>query len=161
MALDTRVIVFFDEDFKSRNATCSVLLSDMATANKDSTAQDTIGSFFYFKWNDLYRTEKPYVMFVDCPEGFPSTNYESERGASEPIKNLRGLEDQFNLDNHGFALRKHALQIDTVAADVVENSYLLSFEQLLKDELGADCRIMWFDWRVFGTSLRCGAKIVN
>lgn len=128
-------------------------MARMVNSYESPAVQDATGSFFYFKWSDLYLTEKPYVMFVDAPEGFPTTNYESEQGPREIVKNIRGYEGKFSLDSHGFAIRNHVLNMSATDEDTVQKIYLPSFEKLLKDEVGRDCTVLWFDWRVSDTTV--------
>lgn len=120
----------------------------MESSYKSTVVQDAAGSFFYFKWSDLFLTEKPYVMFVDVPEGFPTTNYESEQGPRETVRNIRGHKGKFSLDSHGFAIRNHVLNMSVTDEETVQKLYLPSFEKFLKDEVGHDCTVLWFDWRV-------------
>jgi len=106
-------------------------------------------SFFYFKWEDRHKAEKPYVMFVDVPEDFPPTNYICDRGAEEEVRNLRGREAEFSLDNNGFAIRKHNFgTIDHTSDDSIKDTFLDPTEILMNELLGPAIRVVWFDWRV-------------
>ena len=112
------------------------------------TGVDATTTFLYFKWEALHEREKPYVLYMDVPGDIPNRNYIVEPGPPELVRDIRPNLDEFTLDRHGFAVRKQALSVSEFTPEIVESVYLPSLEQLLRQTLGADCKILWFDWRV-------------
>lgn len=108
----------------------------------------TTAKFQYFKWDRKFQLEKPYFMLMDCPDGFPQKNYESELGPKETVHDLRGQFENFNLDDNGFVATKQRLVTTEFDEETVNAIYLPSLEQLLKEVLGTECEFFWFDWRV-------------
>jgi len=109
---------------------------------------DTFGQFCYFQWEDVHREEKPYYLYIDRPEGVPVANFCTKFGPNEVVHNLRGIENQFNLDDNGFAVRHQEFCLENINEEAVEKSYLPSLEGLLRELVGQDCEIIWFDWRI-------------
>lgn len=111
-------------------------------------APNPVTTFLYFKWEPLHEREKPYVIYMDVPDGVPSRNFTLEPGPPETVHDIRPHVDDFTLDRHGFEIRRQPLGIDDFSPQAVESRYLPTLETLLREALGAECRIVWFDWRV-------------
>lgn len=59
----------------------------------------------YIQWHDKYYREKPYQVFVPLPEGVPeerASNIEFALGDEEIVRDIRGADAKFTLDEHGF-----------------------------------------------------------
>jgi len=98
---------------------------------------------------ELYNREKPYHVLSHCPDGGPSTNLEWRLGDTEEVLNIRGSDDRFTLDDHGFCFRQDTTQFsDWETPREVETQYLPSVEQLLKICVSGADEIKIFDWRV-------------
>jgi len=125
----------------------------------------------YIKWDDKFLTEKPYHLYMDPPPGLPISNYTIIPGPVETIHNLRGREDDFNLNDNGFVVVHQPFPLagssSSGASDMegtpeegvapkidetfINEIYLPSLESLLHRTLGhppSECEIIWFDWRV-------------
>jgi hypothetical protein len=107
-------------------------------------------SLQFIKWNDLYKTEKPYQIFIDLPPDTPRTNVQFE-DKDVAFKDVRGDEDAFALDTHGFMMR-HTDEIeglnDDPTTEFMEKVYLPSVVELIKKEVQGADRVKIFDWRV-------------
>lgn len=107
-------------------------------------------SLQFIKWTDLYKTDRPYQIFIDLPDSTPRTNVEFE--VKEVVfRDVRGQEDSYELDTHGFMLR-HSKEIEGFGNDptpeFIEKEYLPSVEELIKKEVKGADRVKIFDWRV-------------
>lgn len=109
---------------------------------------DTTTRLWYLKWDDKFHTEKPYYLYIDPPKGLPVSNFTTSLGPVETVHDLRGREHEFNLDDHGFTVRHQQLPTGILNEDSIQNEYLPSLELLLRQTLGQQCEIIWFDWRV-------------
>ncbi|KAK5653466.1 hypothetical protein OQA88_8952 [Cercophora sp. LCS_1] len=118
----------------------------------------TVGRFNYIQWDDLFEEVKPYQLYMDVPKGFPTRNFTLKLGADETIRNIRGIEDQFNLDGNGFTVRRQELNVKSLDKDSIEEVYLPSLETMIRDIVGQDSEIIWFDWRT-RTSDRSKTKL--
>ena len=109
---------------------------------------DVVGQFNYFQWQPKFESEKPYYLYTDPPPGHPNANFATAPGASEVIRDVRGKEHEFNLDDHGFAFATQKLPLENFTEEAIVSKYLPSLEVLIRNHLGQDCEIIWFDWRV-------------
>ncbi len=113
---------------------------------------DETQSLRYLKWLDLYTHEKPYQIFMNIPRGrrqIAETNIEFGEAEPELIRDVRGNTDQFNLDDHGFAMRTHKTTMASFdSADTIEAIYLPEVETILKKEIEGVDKVIFFDWRV-------------
>jgi hypothetical protein len=110
--------------------------------------RDEISHLRYIDWHDKFNHEKPYVSYNDGQGKAPSTNFTYENEKKEIIRDIRGSNTIFNLDDHGFAARKHRLSNSSFDKQSVEEKYLPSVKQLLSEESGPQATCFIFDWRV-------------
>jgi hypothetical protein len=107
-------------------------------------------SLQFIKWNEVYKTEKPYQIFIDLPPSTPRTNVVFE-SRDVVFRDIRGSEETFDLDTHGFMMRNvgevEGLNEDPTTV-FMEQVYLPSVEELLKREVEGADRVKIFDWRV-------------
>ncbi|KAF4461082.1 7 alpha-cephem-methoxylase [Fusarium albosuccineum] len=127
-------------------------------------SQDTKAHFGYFEWSEKFDTEKPYYLYMDHPKGFPTTNFTTVPGPAELVHDLNQTTETFNLDDHGFMVSRQNLCVKEFNQDTVETHYLPSLEKLIRDAVGQDAEIVWFDWRTRSsdqevTKLPKGTKI--
>lgn len=97
----------------------------------------------------MYKTEKPYYSNVPFTEtDAPSTNVISKK-SRVTLHDIRGSEDLFSLDVHGFESIKHSLDFEQWqdGHKVVQDVYPKIIE-LLKRQLGEDVRVVVFDHTV-------------
>lgn len=116
--------------------------------------RDEFANFQYIEWQDQYNNVKPFQVFSHQAEtsiaDSSSTNLVFKEGPTELIHDVRGHEDQFTLDRHGFAFCKHVLPQDCSfenAADI-ESKYLPEMQRLLKRSIENVDQVYFFDWRV-------------
>lgn len=96
-----------------------------------------------------YKTEKPYFSNVPFAKtDAPSTNVVS-RKSRITLHDIRGHEDLFSLDTHGFELIKHPSDFDQWqdGHKVVQEVYPRIIN-LLKAQLREDVRVIVFDHTV-------------
>lgn len=117
--------------------------------------RNEISRLRYIDWDDKFIHEKPYVAYGDGQENSPSTNFTYEPRREEIIRDIRSTDTTFNLDDHGFAMRDHKLTSTGFDKDTVEEKYLPSIHQFLRQEFGPEAECLIFDWRV-GRRVRCG-----
>lgn len=107
-------------------------------------------SLQFIKWTDLYKTEKPYQMFIDLPPSTPRTNVDFEV-KDVLFRDIRGSEAEIDIDEHGFMMRniKDIEGLDNnPSTDQIERLYLPVVEELLRREVKGVDRVKIFDWRV-------------
>ncbi|KAI1179090.1 putative 7 alpha-cephem-methoxylase [Nemania sp. FL0916] len=125
---------------------------------------DAVGSFNYLQWQDKFKTEKPYYLYIDPPPGQPNANFVTSPGAPEIVHDVRGREHEFNLDDNGFAFARQEFPLCTVTDETIQKQYLPAMEVLIREYLKQYCEIIWFDWRCRSsdktkTSIPEGTKI--
>jgi len=119
-----------------------------------SRPYDEVQTLRYLHWQDAYKEEKPYQLFMNIPRGRSSvetTNCIFESGTPGLISNIRGQEDQFNLDDHGFAMIDHETSVSKDSfdsAEDIEQKYLPEVEALIRKELPDVYKVVFFDWRL-------------
>jgi hypothetical protein len=104
----------------------------------------------YIQWQDDFRTQKPYQMLMDVPEGFPKSNFSVSPEPEQIIHDLRGQETDFSLDDHGFCVENDMQEDLDWNRETVESEYFSQVEAILKRAIGPDIRVHIFDWRVRG-----------
>lgn len=115
-----------------------------------------VGPLLFVQWQDLYREEKPFMLFIDPPEGsndVRTTNiiYESHQVA---FNDLRGREQHYSTDDHGFAYVSHKTDFeDFENIPAVEGQYFAECVDILKANLGEVDEVFVFDWRVCAPEL--------
>ncbi|KAK5991156.1 Fe(II)/2-oxoglutarate-dependent dioxygenase nvfI-like protein [Cladobotryum mycophilum] len=110
-------------------------------------AEDVTARFSYFQWQEKFDQEKPYYLYLDLPEGVPLYNFSTAPGPTESVFDLRHNANSFNLDDNGFMVMKQDFPLENIDQEAVENVYLPSLEILIRDAVGQDAEIVWFDWR--------------
>ncbi|KAK0116361.1 hypothetical protein ONS95_013381 [Cadophora gregata] len=112
--------------------------------------RDVMVSFSYLQWQELYKHEKPFQIFSQIPPDFPNrrpTNLVFWNAPEEAVKDLRGIEGQFTLDQNGFMVRRQDMpETDLQTEDAVRNEYVPHIEKLLKKEVDGVDFIYCFDW---------------
>lgn len=113
---------------------------------------NTAAQLMYVQWQDLYKTEKPFQIFVATPENEASirdTNLVFELGDEQTIHDIRGNEAAFSLDHHGFTVSTYDTKMtawDSVST--IESIYLPEIESLISGNVEGADRVFIFDWRV-------------
>jgi len=108
---------------------------------------------FYLKRLDLYKHEKPFEIYMDIPVDSPdqrTKNTEFEPG-EQTIHDIRGREEEYEIDVNGFMIRKLTASLDAqngYQKAQVESQYLPEVERFLRAEISDIDHIYFFDWRV-------------
>jgi len=107
------------------------------------------GQFNYLQWKPNFMTEKPYYLYTDPPPGQPNANFATKPGKPEQIHDVRGREEEFNLDDHAFAFGRQVYpgSLRDLTDETIQSEYLPSLEAKLREVLKQDAEIFWFDWR--------------
>lgn len=118
--------------------------------------QNERSKFTYLQWQKLYETQKPFQIFINIPENLTQiqqTNLVFKQGREEVIHNIRGNEQSYQLDEHGFMLCNHRTDIKNwTDSQEIETKYLPEIETLLRKEIDEVDRVFFFDWRVSSTN---------
>jgi hypothetical protein len=92
-------------------------------------------------------TERPFTLAYQAPPGEPGTNIVPEAHII-PIRNVRPIVSEINLDREGFAVLPHVTAVrDFYDDDEVRRVYYPEAEHLLQQVLGAS-RVVVFDHTV-------------
>lgn len=103
----------------------------------------------YIKDRELYSREKPYVLY--CPvAGVPSRNIIFDEGPEQVITDVRGREEEFTLELHGFVFKKAEApeNIDWKNPVDIEERYVPAVQNIVKELLGGGTMSfpMW-EWK--------------
>ena len=106
----------------------------------------------FLQWQDLYKAEKPFEIVTDAIQASEKrrTNLVFGTNGQQTIRDIRGCEGtRFALDSHGFAYISNPCPFNGYddKQRIVEE-YLPWAESVIKQEVGDNCRIFIFDWRV-------------
>ena len=106
----------------------------------------------YLRWDDRFRTEKPYQVVSENIPGLqhiPKQNIQMIEGPEELITDIRGFESAFNLNDHGFQILQHHFpDLDYQHLEDVEHTYKPELERLLKQSVAGVDQVAFFNWRV-------------
>jgi hypothetical protein len=111
----------------------------------------------YLKKLPLYTKEKPFQLFVPVAADAVdtrSTNLEFE-AKEQTFEDIRGREDAFSLDTHGFQTGVYPTRLDSDMfgdKEAVETRYFDEVREILRDVEGGYDEVFLFDWRVGCTS---------
>ena len=103
----------------------------------------------FLKWVPLYENQKPFQVFTSLPLGAPSTNLVFEDEEELDIRDMRGQEHNFKLDEHAFQLckaDKHFTAFNDAAQ--IEEVYLPAVRMLIEEQVQGADKVVFFDWRV-------------
>jgi len=119
----------------------------MAHIAKGLAETEEKARFKYIKWDPKFVFEKPYVLMPKAPDDFPIANFTNEDGCVESVQDIRGNEQLFDLDQHGFAVRTYG-ESDSFDLSSVDSDYIPSIHKLLKKDFGPNTEVITSDWRV-------------
>lgn len=112
-------------------------------------------SFQYLVWNPLYETEKPFQIFSDIPPHSPDQRKDNLHFAPtsnfETINDVRGKENLYIIDKHGFQFIKHPSCLsdsELLDKNKLRKSYIPECELLIQKTLDDVDEVVVFDWRV-------------
>ena len=117
-------------------------------------------SFEFLQWQKSYEQQKPYEVFLPLASfstnsKIPRSNLIFERRIV-PVQDVRGQQDMFNLDTHGFQVVKSPTTVKNLKdRTVVIEQYVPEMERLLQRKLGdgKQVRTYCFDLRVSETRI--------
>ena len=109
--------------------------------------------FSYLEWQSLYKTEKPFELFIDhLPDTVKDqrrTNLVFRPTEYEPVTNVRGSQDLYALDVHGFAFTTHKTKVkDFREVETVEREYFAEMTEHIRRHVDGADKVVIFDWRV-------------
>lgn len=126
-----------------------IVFPDFVQADLDwNRGQKTIGTLRQIAPLALWETEKPFCLTLPLPLGQPTSNVIAESRSDIHFCDVRGREQEFSLDRHGFAFAivpPISVEIDDTKA--VEEDYVREIEEFLKAKMGADM-VYIFDYTV-------------
>lgn len=113
---------------------------------------DETSRLYYMQWHQGLEHEKPYqLVSEDLPElyGIPRQNFEIKLGPPQAIVDVRGRENDFDLESHGFAYARHVFQTtDFLDEHHIKTKYMPEIEQLLRKHVTEVDEVCFFQWRV-------------
>ncbi|KAI1330539.1 hypothetical protein F5Y16DRAFT_408459 [Xylariaceae sp. FL0255] len=102
--------------------------------------------FHYLLDLPLYDTEKPFIFESNISyDKKPITNVEQDLFPVS-LENIRGREQDFGLDRHGFAFIRHSSTVDFSETTQDTVAYILENSTILKEKFNAD-RVICYDVR--------------
>jgi hypothetical protein len=108
---------------------------------------------YFLDWQDVYEKEKPYQVIMTDEEQisdeFKDTNLVFSNDYQEQlISDIRGRENDFCLDQNGFAIVKQQTAVTFKDEKEIDDVYIPEIEKLMQQEVGGADRVFIFDWRV-------------
>jgi hypothetical protein len=111
-----------------------------------------IADFNFIEWQELYEVEKPFEIFMQLPSGYgpaDRTNLVFKQHKGNLVHDMRGVERQFVLDEHGFQIMDRPTSFrlwnDREAVELV---YARECAGVLKQALDDVDWIYFYNWRV-------------
>jgi hypothetical protein len=107
-------------------------------------APNVLGTLWYLKGLDLWKTTKPYfinVPQVALPESQPTSNEVSEPVHDVPIRDMRDVDSPKDIDLCGFEYKTHDFQVSTeIFKDpvAVRQQYVPEVEEWVRQVTGAE-----------------------
>lgn len=99
----------------------------------------------------LYETQKPYRIFSQdlAAHGRPRSNIELEKHQGIFIHDIRGREDQFSLDEHGFQPISHTIKFTAFDDPArISGEFLDEVEELIMNNIPGVKGLYLYDWKV-------------
>ncbi|KAJ0147821.1 hypothetical protein CTA2_755 [Colletotrichum tanaceti] len=117
------------------------------TTEERATASGQRTSLNYIQWDECFRSEKPYEVISETPDGCKSKNFSLAAESEQTIYNIRDQEHEFNLDDHGFEVKQHRIADVPFDREYIEADYLPTVAALLQT-LDHGAKVHIFDWRL-------------
>ena len=114
-------------------------------------ASSCFANFTYALDLPKYKQERPYVVLSYLKEGQQKSNLAWEIAPTEKVQSVRGSENQFTLDDHGFSFVLAPSEFDhwqDTDRTQVEEQYLPEIEQVLRKHIPGTYHVEIFDWHV-------------
>lgn len=105
----------------------------------DASPSNFEGSLIFLRRDDLYKFEKPYTFKFPPKNGCPQGNLANVKVDGIVIENIRGREEQFQLERNGFTVIKVKTGLEYEDFDMKSglDQYFRTMEETLKVHLGA------------------------
>ena len=134
----------------TNQATAGAAVSPLTSATETNIPPNDIAvQLYYLKDDPLYDRVKPLQITPAFADKEGRTNVQLTLGEVEVIKDVRGLEESFSLDSHGFVyVRAPTTFSDWTSQPKIAEEYLPELEELLKREVGGCDEIMFYDARL-------------
>lgn len=127
----------------------------MSTKAKDDQVQ-----LRYIQWDEAFNAIKPYELFAYSLPNLPRQNFKIKPEPKETMHDIRGHEKQFSLQEHGFSVRRHVLELASFDEVTVENQYFPQIKKLIQEEVEDVDEIFFFNWGVcLHHSLVCACRL--
>ena len=97
-------------------------------------------SMHFLEKNEIYETEKPYLMMVESDEHFPKSNFKLQERTDLKIEDIRDRQHEFSFERNGFKIIRLESQMTYDDYDNEERRrsvYLGEVAEALKRSLGA------------------------
>ncbi|KAI0149944.1 hypothetical protein F4776DRAFT_603916 [Hypoxylon sp. NC0597] len=112
-------------------------------------SQPALVQLRFLKPLEKYQNEKPYWLFVGKPDGVDMTNVTLEAVSGIPIHDVRGEEQNYELDKHGFQFISHGLNFEAFHDDQrIEREYLPQVEEMILKNIPYAKKVFVFNWRL-------------
>lgn len=117
-----------------------VVYSDLVQADLEwKRGKNTIGALRHIAPLALWKTEKPFCLTLPLPPGQPKSNVVADNHTDIHFCDVRGREQDFSLDRHGFAFDTlPPISVDIDDSKAVEEDYVQQMEEFLSAKMGAD-----------------------
>ncbi|EAW19865.1 putative CmcJ-like methyltransferase [Aspergillus fischeri NRRL 181] len=105
----------------------------------DDSCSTVQASLFFLTPDELHKQQRPYTFKFPPYNGCPQSNMTHEKINGITVENMRGREDQFQLERNGFTILKvnTGLEYDDFFKQKEVTQYLHLMEGVLKAHLGA------------------------
>lgn len=113
---------------------------------------DQLVKLNYLSMSSVHEAQRPYIALPGLLKTVPRNNCKYECGPEQLIRDVRGLEEYFTLQDQGFTFRSWSpTDVNWKEEHQIENLYLPQVKELLRKELDIGdsfrrCEV--FDWRV-------------
>ncbi|KAI1409003.1 hypothetical protein F5Y13DRAFT_182363 [Hypoxylon sp. FL1857] len=112
-------------------------------------SQSTFIQLRFLKPLEKYQHEKPYWLFVAKPNEADMTNVALEAVPGIHVHDVRGEEENYKLDEHGFQFVSHGLDFEAFHDNQrIEREYLPQVEEMILKNIPYAEKVFVFNWRV-------------
>ncbi|KAL6881403.1 hypothetical protein J3F83DRAFT_722158 [Trichoderma novae-zelandiae] len=112
----------------------------------------TMATLGFIKPLELYDNEKPYWLFLAKPDHRPDvelTNVQLDVITGIPLHDVRGHEDSYSLEEHGFQFIKTNQTFQAFDSEQrIIDEYLPQVEKVIRENIPYAEKIHIYDWRI-------------
>ncbi|KAK8015184.1 hypothetical protein PG990_008480 [Apiospora arundinis] len=105
-------------------------------------------SLTHIVWDDAFLKSKPTQYVNEPPPGVPQVNFILRPAPEQNITDMRGCDEPFALDTHGFTWRKNPIPDLAWDKDTIEKTYFPMVFDLVRETVPGVSRIVAFDYRL-------------